>query len=87
MHLTLIIILLGSNRGFGGWGWADIQGVIVSIILFLQAPVSQNCPLLIHKRQKGLNKLIEAVRVVSQGDMLILYYRMPEILAGIKFGG
>ena len=32
----------------------------------VQAPVSQNCPLYLHKRQKGLNKLIEAVRVVSQ---------------------
>ena len=37
----------------------------LAVHTLVQAPVSQNCPLLLHKRQKGLNKLIEAVRVVS----------------------
>ena len=31
---------------------------------FIQAPVSQNCPLKLDKHEKGLNKLLEAVKIV-----------------------
>ena len=72
------------KEDLGGGGGGGPGGVAIKMTsdfaFFLQAPVSQNCPLVLHDHQKGLNKLLAAIKEVYNNDFYRIFLTCMRII-------